>query len=170
MVAKADGLNCVGVSPMHGLLAAGTEAGTVECFDPRTRAPVGQLEVCAGARGGPGQGVTALRFDPSGMHVAAGDHEGVVRIYDLRSSRPVHVKDHMYGTPIVDLKYHTAADGSRRVVSTDRRVIKVWDPVSGANYTSVEPGQEINDVCIWDRTGLIITAMEHRVLGYIPES
>jgi ribosome biogenesis protein ENP2 len=33
-----------------------------------------------------------------------------------------------------------------------RRYIKVWDPASGANYTSIEPGQEINDVCVWDRT------------------
>jgi hypothetical protein len=56
------------VSPTHGLFAAGTEDGTVECFDPRTRGAVGALQVC-GAGGGSlggasGGGVTALRFDP----------------------------------------------------------------------------------------------------------
>ena len=90
MEAKSEGLNCCGVSPTHGLFAAGTEDGTVECFDPRARAAVGRVEVCAAS--GAGNGVTALRFDPSGMHIAAGDHEGIVRIFDLRSSRPVHVK------------------------------------------------------------------------------
>ena len=77
----------------------------MECFDPRTRGAVGALQVC-GAGGGSlggasGGGVTALRFDPGGMHVAAGDADGIVRIFDLRSSRPVHTKDHMYGSPIV---------------------------------------------------------------------
>ena len=41
----------------------------------------------------------------------------------------------------------------------------MWDPATGANYTSIEPGQEINDVCVWDKTGLMITAMEHKTLG-----
>ena len=43
--------------------------------------------------------------------------------------------------------------------------MQVWDPATGANYTSIEPGQEINDVCVWDETGLMITAMEHKTLG-----
>lgn len=43
-------------------------------------------------------GVTALRFeDEAGMLVAAGGGDGVVRVYDLRSSRPMVVKDHNSG-------------------------------------------------------------------------
>ena len=128
-------------------------------------ARVGKLSVCAPAAQGSGEGVTAVRFDPSGMHVACGDSEGIVRLYDLRSSRPTQEKDHMYGCPIVDVRYHTGADGSRRVISTDTRVVKIWDPTTGSNYTSVEPGVEINDVCVWDGTGLMVAALERRALG-----
>ena len=134
------------VSREHGLIAVGTEDGTVECFDSRTREAVGTLRVTKAGHEGLGQGVTALKHDPTGMHLAAGDHDGIVRLYDLRSSRPLLEKDHMYGSPIVDVKYHTAVDGTRRVMSTDKRVVKFWDPSSGANYTAIEPGQEINDV------------------------
>ena len=163
--ATSEGLNCVDVSNEHGLIAVGTEDGTVECFDSRTREAVGTLRVTKAGQEGLGQGVTALKHDPTGMHLAAGDHDGIVRLYDLRSSRPLIEKDHMYGSPIVDVKYHTAVDGTRRVMSTDKRVVKFWDPSSGANYTAIEPGQEINDACAWDGTGLMVLALENRTPG-----
>jgi ribosome biogenesis protein ENP2 len=163
--ATSEGLNCVDVSNEHGLIAVGTEDGTVECFDSRTREAVGTLRVTKSGPEGLGQGVTALKHDPTGMHLAAGDHDGIVRLYDLRSSRPLIEKDHMYGSPIVDVKYHTAVDGTRRVMSTDKRIVKFWDPNSGANYTAIEPGQEINDACAWDGTGLMVLALENRTPG-----
>ena len=163
--ATSEGLNCVDVSREHGLIAVGTEDGTVECFDSRTREAVGTLRVTKAGQEGLGQGVTALKHDPTGMQIAAGDHDGIVRLYDLRSSRPLVEKDHMYGSPIVDVKYHTAVDGVRRVMSTDKRVVKFWDPSSGSNYTAIEPGQEINDACAWDGTGLMVLALENRTPG-----
>ena len=45
----------------------------------------------------PGEQLTALRFDDSGMHVAVGTSNGLVGLFDLRSQRPLIVKDHMYG-------------------------------------------------------------------------
>ena len=163
--ATSEGLNCVDVSREHGLIAVGTEDGAVECFDSRTRDVVGTLRVTKAGQEGLGQGVTALKHDPTGMQIAAGDHDGIVRLYDLRSSRPLVEKDHMYGSPIVDVKYHTAVDGVRRVMSTDKRVVKFWDPSSGSNYTAIEPGQEINDACAWDGTGLMVLALENRTPG-----
>ena len=55
-----------------------------------------------------GEGLTALRFSDSGMQCAVGTHNGLVALYDLRSSRPSIVKDHNYGAPIKDIKFHTA--------------------------------------------------------------
>jgi len=40
-----------------------------------------------------------------------GTSNGLVALYDLRSSRPLLVKDHMYGDKITDIKFH-AAHGS----------------------------------------------------------
>lgn len=37
----ASGINVLGVHPTHGMLAAGTSDGLVQCWDPRQRAPLG---------------------------------------------------------------------------------------------------------------------------------
>lgn len=55
-----------------------------------------------------GEGLTALRFDDSGLQCAVGTTNGLVALFDLRASRPTMVKDHMYGAPIRDIKFHTA--------------------------------------------------------------
>ena len=132
MEARGGSLNVIGSCPTTGLLAVGSEDGTVECFDPRTRAAIGELNVTR-ANGG----VTAVRFDPNGMSVAAGDGEGLIRVYDLRSSRPVLTKDHYNGFPIKDLKYHTGVDEKRRVISADTRVVKIWDPSADGKARSM---------------------------------
>lgn len=53
-----------------------------------------------------------MRFDESGLTCAVGTGKGVVALYDLRSSKPMLVKDHMYSSPIVDLKFKEADGGS----------------------------------------------------------
>eukprot|EP00983_Pelagomonas_calceolata_P012626 404224-Pelagomonas_calceolata.AAC.1 len=46
------------------------------------------------------QELTAVRFDDAGLQVAVGTRNGLVGVYDLRSQRPVVVKDHMYGSKL----------------------------------------------------------------------
>lgn len=55
-----------------------------------------------------GEGLTALRFDDSGLQCAVGTTNGLVALFDLRASRPSIVKDHMYGAPIIDIKFHAS--------------------------------------------------------------
>jgi hypothetical protein len=38
----------------------------------------------------------------------------------------VQTQDHMYGNPMVDVKWHTAPGGERRVISSDTRIVKIW--------------------------------------------
>ena len=38
-----------------------------------------------------------MRFDDTGLYVAVGTGNGLVGLFDLRSQKPVVVKDHMYG-------------------------------------------------------------------------
>ena len=59
-----------------------------------------------------GEPLTALRFDESGMHCAVGTGSGLVALFDLRSSRPLLVKDHMYSSPIVDIKFQDPHGGA----------------------------------------------------------
>eukprot|EP00887_Chlorella_sp_A99_P002039 scaffold18.g2039.t1 len=122
---RSPAVNACGVSPAHGLLACAGEDGRLECFDLRQRASLGSLDAAA-AVGGGGQGLTALRFDGGGMHLAVGTSGGLVALFDLRSQRPMTVKDHMYDAPIVDIKFHDAAGGraGQHVISADRHIVK----------------------------------------------
>jgi hypothetical protein len=67
--------------------------------------------------------VTALKFQGN-LTLGVGTATGQVLLYDLRSSRPFQVKDHMYGLPLLDLDFHEAQD---LVLSMDSSVIKIWE-------------------------------------------
>lgn len=47
-----------------------------------------------------------------------------VLLYDLRSSQPLLVKDHLYNLPIKSLNFHNQLD---LVVSADSKIIKMWN-------------------------------------------
>jgi ribosome biogenesis protein ENP2 len=59
----------------------------------------------------PGEALTAVRFDDTGLGVACGTAGGLVALFDLRAQRPTVVKDHMYGQRITDIKFHASGEG-----------------------------------------------------------
>jgi len=160
---------CVGVADgSHGLLAFGTNAGTTEFWDPRSRNCVGVLAPPAnsgtvidtfGEMQTPS--ITAMQFHHNGLTFATGNQAGIVTLYDLRSPAPVLSKDQGYGFPIQTLSFfHTQATSEEKVLSADKRIIKIWDFVDGTPWTSVEPSVDINHVCHIPNTGMIFTANE----------
>lgn len=170
--AGATAANVVRINPIHQLLGVGCEDGVVECWDSRANLRVGEVDVAAGLPGTDLQ-VTALEFDDDGLTFAAGTSDGNVRLYDLRSSRPLLTKTHQYGLPIINIQFH---DYSRKVLSTDPKVIKIWDPRDdGRAFTNIETPAEINDVCIVEgsqgKSGVLLVAGEQeRVMSYyVPE-
>ncbi len=54
--------------------------------------------------------VTSLCFDDAGMRMCAGTRGGNVALYDMRSSRPLFVKEHQYGLPIHTVQFHSGSD------------------------------------------------------------
>jgi hypothetical protein len=63
-----------------------------------------------------------------------------VLLYDLRSSKPVQMKDHLYGCPIVDIKYHSSVSSAQRhIISTDTKIVKIWDPATVRSALSQSP-------------------------------
>lgn len=90
-----------------------------------------------------GEGLTALRFDDSGLHCAVGTSNGLVALFDLRSSRPVLVKDHLYSSSIVDLKFHSEPGSAGARVTPPRSLRKCQDarlPIPAAPLC--RPGRE----------------------------
>ncbi|PON88889.1 Guanine nucleotide-binding protein, beta subunit [Trema orientale] len=85
-----------------------------------------------------------------------------VLIYDLRSSHPIQVKDHMYDSPILGIKWHRVL-GSRqpKLITADKHIVKIWDSKTGDGMTSIEPAAgTINDICVFDDTGLMLLALD----------
>ena len=69
-----------------------------------------------------------------GLNLAVGTSTGHILLYDIRSSRPLLVKDHLYGTPIKSLIFHSTLD---QVISLDSKAVKIWDRLTGQPYTSI---------------------------------
>ena len=65
--------------------------------------------------------ITSLAFR-DGLNMGVGTSTGHILLYDIRSSRPLLVKDHYYGIPIKKLFFHSTLD---QVVSLDAKSVKV---------------------------------------------
>ncbi|XP_057974962.1 uncharacterized protein LOC131162470 [Malania oleifera] len=159
---QSPALNVVSRSKLHGLVACGGEDGAVECFDMRTRSAVGRINAVA-PTGDIDEEVTALEFDEDGgFLMAVGSSAGKVLIYDLRSSYPVQIKDHMYGTSILDIKWHHTLNSERpKLITTDNHIVRIWDPETGEGMTSIEPtAGRINDTCVFGQSGLMMLALD----------
>ena len=153
----------------HNLLAFGTSSGTLEFWDPRSRARIGLLQSPSHTNVIDGrQEITAIEFDRSGMGLAVGSSAGLIHLYDLRSPSPLLKKDQGYGYPIQNIIYLSSSTSSRshisepRILSADRRIIKIWDPQNGSPWTSIEPAVDLNSVVWCKDSGMLLTANEGR--------
>lgn len=150
----------------HCLLAFGTSLGTVEFWDPRVRGRIGILRGPAQADLIDGRSeITALEFDRSGLVLATGSSAGLIYLYDLRSASPVLKKDQGYGYPIQTLIFLASAQAQTsesKILSSDKRIIKIWDTQNGAPWTSVEPAVDLNCVAWCKDSGMLLTANEGR--------
>ena len=68
--------------------------------------------------------VTAVKFRDA-LTLGVGTSTGQVLLYDMRSNRPVRVKDHRYGLPIKKVDFHHMSHDL--VASMDSRILRLWD-------------------------------------------
>lgn len=157
----SEGVNCLDINPLHGLLGFGLEDGTVEFWDPRSRRRAAQLNIGGGGHG-LGSGVTSLSFRQDGLNVGFGTHEGNTLLFDLRASEPYVQKDQGYGFPIKKVMWIESNGGgsSSKVLTADKRIVKLWDRVDGKPYTSIEPTVDINDIEYIPDSGMFLMANE----------
>ncbi|KAJ5928952.1 Ribosome biogenesis protein ENP2 [Penicillium verhagenii] len=152
----------------HNLLAFGTSTGTVELWDPRAKGRAGVLLPPTQQFNEGRSGITALEFQRSGLTLGTGSSNGLIHLYDLRSPIPLLKKDQGYGFPIHTLKFLQPSTETReatldpKIMSADKRIIKIWDPRDGTPWTSVEPAVDINSVAWCKDSGMLLTANEGR--------
>lgn len=148
----------------HNLAAFGTSIGTIEFWDPRSKNRVSLI-------GGQEGEITALDFSPTGLSLAAGSSTGLVKLFDLRSPVPLLQKDQGLGFAVKELKHLITASGDKKILSADKRVVKLWDEQDGTPWTSVEPLVDINSVAWCKDTGMLLSANEGKQqhAWFIPE-
>ncbi|KAG0721524.1 Nucleolar protein 10 [Chionoecetes opilio] len=160
------GINKCAFHPSHYLFVCGTEDGRVEAWDPRSRHRVGTLD-CAthiaaeniqlgDFRSVKQLGVTALAYSDA-LTLGIGTQTGQVLLYDIRSNRPLLVKDHNDGYAIRDLEFHGT---SGMAISMSSKVVKIWDKATGEPHTSIESGVNYNDLCVVPESGMLFLATE----------
>ncbi|KAH9835282.1 WD40-repeat-containing domain protein [Rhodofomes roseus] len=175
------GVNTIDINPAHQLFGFGVEGnGTVEFWDPRSRARVGILRLpkdrllpigaavpaLPGIDDGAAQSlsVTAISSRADGLSYAIGTSSGHTLLYDIRSARPLAMKDQGYGLPVKNVAWieggsRMAGDGL--VLSADKKVIKIWDKdAPETNFASITPAADINDVHHVPNSGLLLLANE----------
>ncbi|OWF53780.1 nucleolar protein 10-like [Mizuhopecten yessoensis] len=168
LVVEAEEVNCCQFNPSNYLLACGTSMGTVECFDPRVRTRVGVLDIALSKHVDDLEtldlpAVTALKFR-DGLNMAVGTSTGHVLLYDMRSDKPLLVKDHQYELPIKSIEFQDSMD---LVLSMDTKILKLWNRETGKAFTSIEPGTNLNDLCLLPESGMLFMANEApKILSY----
>lgn len=162
----ASGVNCAKVNPEHNLLALGTQDSTVEAWDPRSRTRCGILDVALKLKTKELPSITSLVFK-NGLTMAVGTNSGHVAIYDIRSSEPLLVKDHLNRLPIKRIEFNP---GSEVVCSLDSSMLKIWDENTGKQKAYIESSNDFNDFATIPGTGMFFIAQESTKMltYYIP--
>eukprot|EP00871_Galdieria_phlegrea_P005591 jgi/Galph1/6032/GphlegSOOS_G4659.1 len=171
--ALTEGINVCGMNPVFSMMAYGGEDGFLEMWDPRYHKKAGFLNVASFidsslSAASSEVAITSLRFDEmDGVSLAVGLSTGHCLLFDIRSSSPLVMKDQGYGLPIEGIKFHKA---SRKVLSNDKKSIKIWQRENGNNFALVEPKYDIHHTCFIGESGLVLAATEDRLIHsyYIP--
>lgn len=162
----------------HNLLAFGTSLGTVEFWDSRSRHRVGILPPPPSFSDSlipslePSRAeISSLQFHPSGLTLATGSSNGLIHLYDLRSPQPLLKKDQGYGYPIHTLTFlesntrtssNYASSEVPKLLSADKRIIKIWDTTDGTPWTHVESAVDLHNIAWCKDSGMLLTSNEGR--------
>ncbi|GMR47917.1 hypothetical protein PMAYCL1PPCAC_18112, partial [Pristionchus mayeri] len=161
LITEATSINCCQFNPVHQLFLAGTSEGTVEAWDHRDRKRVSILDTLPSIKDeieGLTQ-VSALRwFSP--LQMGVGTTSGHILLFDIRSRRPLLVKDQYNALPIKRIELVQRENEGDLVMSMDERAIKVWSRDTGKAFSAIEPQNALNDFVRYPGSGLILMACE----------
>lgn len=152
-----SGFNTSDVNPEHHLLCVGSSEGTVEAWDPRDKRKCASLNIplkIKNYRDFPA--ISTLKFK-NGLQMAVGTESGHVLLYDIRSSEPLLIKDHLNRVPVKRIAFNPSHNV---VYSLDSAMLKIWDETSGQQMAYIESDSNFNDFCTIPNTGMFFFAQE----------
>lgn len=77
--------------------------------------------------------ITSIKFK-DGLHMGVGTASGHVLIYDIRSSEPLLVKDHLNRIPVKKIDFNKSQN---TVYSMDSAMLKIWDETSVSDILQI---------------------------------
>merc|ERR1719203_2138412 len=101
------------------------------------------------------------------MHFIAGTDSGVIRVYDVRSSRPLAERNHMNGFKIRSVSFHARGPDSSDLLvgSADAKSVKVWEACSSKMVATVMSKSMINQLVFYPNSGMFFTANDQERIG-----
>ncbi|CAD6194183.1 unnamed protein product [Caenorhabditis auriculariae] len=165
----APAINCCQVAKEHQLLVCGTSKGCVEAFDPRDKTLCGILDCATPISQLLGEAsnaeVTAIAFADA-LQIGVGTSTGHVLLFDIRSRRPLLIKDHKNELAIKKIDFVKRDEGNV-VASMDSRMLKLWHQEDGEPFAAIENEKSLNDFARFPDSGLFFFANEaQRMLQY----
>ena len=85
----------------------------------------------------------------------------------MRYPLPLLTLNHHYRQPIHTINFHRA---SRKIISADKKIIKIYEKDSGRLFTNIEPKTAVNSFEVCGDTGLVLVPQEQKKIGtyFIP--
>lgn len=149
--------NASEINPEHHLLCVGSAEGTIEAWDPRDKKKCSTLDVAMKIKSNRDHpAITSIKFK-NALQMGVGTASGHVLLYDIRSSEPLIVKDHLNRTPVRKIAFN---DSHHMVCSMDSAMLKIWDENTGKQIAYIESTSNFNDFCTIPNTGMFFFAQE----------
>ena len=121
-------------APLSCLFTAG-DSGHLDLFDFRSSALQGTFNLS--------QPVSCLSASANPFEFYAGTTHGKVHLFDVRHPQPLLTKEHPYEFPILSIQWHSSA---QKLVSVDKKCVRVTEKQSEDLFFMYEPKHEINDL------------------------
>lgn len=156
---KQIGVNSITHNPYLDVTMAACDGGVLELFDNRAMKGVGTIQIDET------ENLTALRLLDNAYEFILGSSEGSIKLFDLRYHKPVTETRHPYMLPINSIEYHTKM---KQIVSSDSKSIRIYAKDDfDSLFLAYEPMNKINQVKVFDNSGLILMATETSKIGSI---
>ncbi|KAI5179607.1 ribosome biogenesis protein ENP2 [Nematocida sp. AWRm80] len=126
------GIESISLNRTNTIYGVSFQSGACEFIDSRNHSSIRSFKHTDTS-------LTACTFSEDGLYFATGSEDGIVSLYDLRSSIPLVTKDHNYEFPIKKIEI-----SKNTITSMDKKAIKVWDRATTKTLAAIEPGFEIN--------------------------
>jgi ribosome biogenesis protein ENP2 len=151
---------CSGTNSFDNLFAVGNSGGVVKFWDMRiVKKFVFKIENYLLSNKNFFNSVSTLRFgERNNFSFYFGLNSGELIQFDLRKTKPINIKNFGNKIPIKSIRMTNLDD---RILTSDNKMIKIWEKNLKKNFLLFESKHQINHICKIKKTGFFFIACEY---------